>query len=130
MATGYTNGLIDVRRPQPTSWSEYSKREVGVHSSLCHYKSNRVKSHVDPSEIISIRLEIDIDKHCRLALLPSGKPKRNDIADPFLLQVDKLAATSRSSLDTQTLKAILHRARKKWVGTTLSIWIVTVSLVF
>ena len=128
--TGYSNGLIDVSRPQPSSWSEYSKREVGVHASLGHYKSNRVKSYVDSSQIIGIWFEINIDKQCRLALRPSWKPESDDIADPSLLQIHKLAATCRPSLDTQTFEAILNRARKKRVGTALSIRIVTVSLVF
>ena len=130
MATGYSNGLIDVSGPQPTSWPEYSEREVGVHATLCDDKANRVESHVNSSQVIVIWLEIDVDKQCRLALFPSWKPESHDVAHPSLFQVDQLTAACRSSLDTQTLEAILHRARKKWIGTTLPIWVVAVSLVF
>ena len=130
MATGYSNGLIDVSGPQPSSWPEYSEREVGVHATLCDNEANRVESHVNSSRVIDIWLEIDIDKQCRLALLPSWKPKSHYIANSSLFQVDRLTAACRPSLDPQTFETILDWVRKKWVGTTLSIRVITVGLIF
>ena len=129
MPACYSDCVIDIVRPQPTLGTQNTKREVGVHSSIWNDNANRLKLNIDSSHVLRVWLECNVNVKSCLTFPRSRKFKSDNIPDSSLFQVNKLAATRRSWLNTKTFDAILQRARKEWVCTSFAVRVVAVSLV-